>query len=181
MGWRMAQNHKTVTLFQGLVVMLAVAQPGWATEHEVQDFGPELEACYADATDTAGREACIGTMASTCMDNQDGGHTTLGMSSCLNGEATVWDGFLNVEYKATREFAKAMDADEAEYFPELARRAETLLVAQRAWLAFRDAECALAYAEWGSGSMRTIAYADCVMRMTAERTIRLRSMREAFE
>ena len=55
------------------------------------------------------------------------------------------------------------------------------LEAQRAWIAFRDTACALDYAEWGSGSMRNIAWADCRMQMTAERTIELRAMREMFQ
>ena len=37
--------------------------------------------------------------------------------------------------------------------------ADTLLAAQRAWIAFRDAECTLAYDRYGSGSMRVIAAA----------------------
>lgn len=156
------------------------ALPVQATEHEIGEFGPVLEACYAEAKEPEARSDCIGKMSTVCME-QDGGHTTLGMSSCMNAEAGVWDKFLNVEYKATREFMKVSDADEAEYFPAYARRVETLLEAQRAWIAFRDAECDLVYAQWGSGSMRSIAWADCRMQMTAERTIELRNMREMFE
>ena len=149
-----------------------------ATEHEVSEFGPVLNACYGEAEN---RADCIGKMSQTCMDTQEGGHTTLGMSSCLNAEAKVWDGFLNQEYRRTRDYMQAADKDEAEYFPEFAKRAEALLEAQRAWIAFRDAECMLRHAEWGSGSMRHIAWADCVLQLTAERAIDLRAMREAFE
>ena len=157
------------------------AAPAIATEHEVAEFGAILTQCYQDAPDTDAKAACLGEMSSTCMDSQEGGHSTLGMTSCLNAEADVWDGFLNVEYKATRDWAKRADEDEAEYFPGFAVRAEKLLEAQRAWIVFRDAECALDYAEWGSGSMRNIAYADCRLTMTAERTIDFRHMREMFE
>jgi uncharacterized protein YecT (DUF1311 family) len=115
------------------------------------------------------------------MDSQEGGHSTLGMTACLNAEADVWDGFLNTEYWATQDWAKAADEEEAAQFPEFAVMAERLREAQRAWIAFRDAECALSYAEWGSGSMRNIAHADCRMQMTAERTIELRRMREMFQ
>ena len=175
------QRHKSAPLLQVIVAALFVGTPVHATDHEVEAFGPELQACLEAAPDTSGLEACQGKMSTTCMDSQDGGHSTLGMTSCLNAEAKVWDAFLNVEYKATRAHAEAMDKDEAVYFPEFARRAEALLTAQRAWIVFRDAECDLAYAEWGSGSMRNIAWADCQMRMTAERAIELRRMREAFE
>ena len=115
------------------------------------------------------------------MAGEDGGETTLGMSMCMADEVELWDGILNAEYRETMDFAKAMDAGEVEYFPEYAKRAEALRDAQRAWIAFRDAECALAYAEWGSGSMRHIAGSECVMRMTAERALELRAMRERFQ
>lgn len=152
-----------------------------ATEHEVGAYGAVLDACYSAARDETAQKACIGKMSTACMDSQEGGHSTLGMTSCMAAEAEVWDKHLNAEYKATRAYMKAADTDEAEYFPEFARRVETLLAAQRAWIAFRDAECDLAYAEWGSGSMRNIAWADCRMQMTAERTIELRAMREMFQ
>ena len=163
------------------LVLTLSAAPAWATEHEVNAFGHVLEACYDASDGEATARACVGEMASTCMDSQEGGHTTLGMSSCLAAEAQVWDRYLNTEYKATKAAFEAMDADEAVSFPEYARRAEALLAAQRAWIAFRDAECELAYAEWGSGSMRSIAFADCTVEMTAERAIELRMMRERIE
>ncbi|NNE79363.1 MAG: DUF1311 domain-containing protein [Silicimonas sp.] len=171
-------NIHTLAL-SALAGSLAIT-PASATEHEVGEFGHLLDACYASATDAQARQACIGAMSTVCMD-QDGGQTTLGMSSCLNAEAEVWDALLNKEYKGTRAWMTAADADEAEYFPDFARRAETLLAAQRAWIVFRDAQCDLAFALWGSGSMRSIAWADCRMQITADRTLELRSMREAFE
>lgn len=152
-----------------------------ATEHEVEAFGAILSACYSTAEARSDHEACIGQMSQTCMDSQDGGHSTLGMSACLNAEAQVWDRYLNDEYRATMASFTAMDEDEATYFPEYAKRQEHLRSAQRAWIAFRDAECALAYAQWGSGSMRSIAFADCMVDMTATRTLDLRAMREMFE
>ena len=177
MGYVCGRNHKTVTLLQ-VLCLGALALPVGASEHEAQTYGPVLDACYGAATTSEERSACIGQMSTTCMDKEDGGQTTIGMVWCLNAEADVWDRWLNAEYKSTRAGAEAVDKDEAKFFPEFARRAETLLAAQRAWIAFRDAECDLAYAEWGSGSMRNIAFADCRLQMTAERTLRLRAMRE---
>ena len=164
-----------------LALCLTEAPVAIASEHEVSEFGDAVTDCYESAADTEAKAACMGRMATLCMETQEGGQTTLGMTSCLNAEAQVWDGFLNAEYRATRNWARAADADEAEFFPEFAQRAEKLLEAQRAWIAYRYAECALDYAEWGSGSMRNIAHADCMMQMTAERTIELRRMREMFE
>ena len=112
---------------------------------------------------------------------EEGGETTLGMSRCHFGETVVWDRYLNDEYRRTMRVMRAMDEDEGETFPEFANRGASLVKAQRAWIAFRDAECNLAYAEWGSGSMRSIAFADCMSDMTARRTLDLRAMRERFE
>ena len=167
-----------ITQFSPATLFLIVENGGArATEHEVDAYGGFLEQCYEAAAGTEAKAQCIGAMAQVCMDDQDGGHTTLGMSSCLGAEGEVWDRFLNAEYKATMAWSAASDED----FPEFAKRAEYLRAAQRAWIAFRDAECALEYAQWGSGSMRSIAGADCQMQMTAERTIDLLEMREMFE
>ena len=153
--------------FIGLIILPSAAP---ATEHEVAAYGALLDACYAAAED---KTSCIGQMSGTCMESQEGGQTTLGMASCLMAEATVWDRHLNAEYGRAMTALKAMDADEAEYSADFAKRAESLRAAQRAWIAFRDGECGLAYAMWGSGSMRTIAAAECKMSLTAERAIEL--------
>lgn len=121
--------------------------------------------------------ACIGALSDACQTGTAGGSTTLGITECAMRETAAWDVLLNEEYRAVRAGAKAADAAEAQHFPEFARRVISLRDAQRAWIAFRDAECALAYAEWGSGSMRGIAAAHCQLEMTAERTFTLRAMR----
>ncbi len=102
------------------------------------------------------------------------------MTSCTLAEARVWDGFLNSEYAATMGFFQDWDEGESTHFPEYAKRQENLRDAQRAWIAYRDAECGLANAIWGSGSMRHIAGSTCMLNMTARRTIELFEMREEF-
>ena len=167
-------------------VILGLGSVVWAgtacaQDHEIATYGPLLEQCYEEADGARAKAECIGATAQACMTEEEGGETTLGMSMCTHAEAEVWDRFLNAEYKALMAASKVMDEDEAAYFPEFANRADKLREAQRAWIAFRDAECALAYAQWGAGSMRHIAGSDCMMRLVAERTIALREMREMFE
>lgn len=159
-----------------IVVCLAVPSQSLATEHEVATYGAVLDACYAAAEKDGTQADCIGKMAAACMDGEDGGHTTLGMTFCNSAEAQVWDKYLNLEYRSAMAALKAMDADEAEFFPGFANRAESLRAAQRAWIAFRDAECGLAYAMWGSGSMRNIAASGCQLDLTAARVIELRNL-----
>lgn len=133
-----------------------------------------IETCLDAAPDATKAETCIGRGSQVCMDTESDGFSTLGMMFCLLAEAEAWDRLLNREYSAARDGLAAMDAQEAELFPEYAERADWLLEAQRAWIPFRDGQCALEYAMWGSGSMRNIAGADCQMLMTADRAIFLK-------
>lgn len=163
-------------------LLLLISGPAAAQQVDelAQKFSADLRSCYFGAEDTREGRACIGTLSQRCMDGTDGGHTTFGMSTCTAAEAQVWDDILNEEWPETMNWARAMDAEDMTYFPEFARRAEVLLQAQRAWITFRDAHCDMAYAEWGSGSMRHIAGTDCNMRMTAERVLTLRAYRDFF-
>lgn len=128
-----------------------------------------------DAADTAdSARACIGQGAQLCMESEQDGFSTVGMMFCRLAEYEAWDRLLNSEYARALEGLSAMDEQEAELFPEYAVRADWLRKAQRAWIPLRDADCALAYAMWGSGSMRQIAGSNCLRDMTAERTIFLK-------
>ena len=56
----------------------------------------------------------------------------------------------------------------------LPTQAETLIAAQRAWIAFRDADCLHAYAMAGTGSIRQIEGASCRLSATAMRVLDFR-------
>ena len=160
-----------------------LAYPGTASELQdlVSRYGPPLEACYAQAHDTPSRKACVGLLSGACVEQEEGGGTTLGISMCSQTETDVWDAILNAEYRQTMTWAKQRDAQEGPEFPAFANRADALRNAQRAWIAFRDAECELEYSLWGAGSMRHIAGSSCLMQQTAQRAIELRAKREDFE
>ncbi|MFT5066738.1 MAG: hypothetical protein ACI9TA_002365 [Reinekea sp.] len=131
-----------------------------------------LDLCMTGPRDQADAGACIGIITAQCIE-EPGGYTTAGMSRCAFAEAEGWDVLLNREYQAAREFARASDAIDMADFPIYAVRADKLLVAQRAWITFRDANCASDYAVWGAGTMRQIIGASCHLQMTAERAIAL--------
>jgi uncharacterized protein YecT (DUF1311 family) len=152
-----------------------------AKEELVTIYGPVLAQCYAAAVGFEAKTACIGALALECMEKEDGGQTTVGMSMCNRAEAEFWDGLLNKEYQLTMAWAKANDIEETKFDSQFANLANALRDAQRAWITFRDAECGLAYAVWGSGSMCQIAGSSCFADMVAERTIELRDIREMFE
>ncbi|MEZ5734047.1 MAG: lysozyme inhibitor LprI family protein [Paracoccaceae bacterium] len=126
----------------------------------------QVHACFASTPNGSVDPDCIGAASNTCQAVTPGGGTTIGAATCVQAETQAWDEILNREYKATR----SLFADE----PGLA---DQLLAAQRAWLAFRDAECAFVYAMWMDGTMRTIAASNCVLDLTARRSLELRDMR----
>lgn len=130
--------------------------------------------CLDAATTETEAHACVGKGAVECMTGEPDGETTLGMMFCTLAENEAWDRLLNSTYVSILEGMHMLDADEAELFPEFANRADSLREAQRAWITWRDADCALEYAIWGAGSMRQIAGAACRLERTSDRTIFLR-------
>jgi len=93
-----------------------------------------------------------------CLDAPEG-QSTYGMIECASGELKIQDARLNAAYR------KAMAGLNA-------RQKTKLVAAQRAWIVFRDAECA-AYEDEDWGTISRINAADCVLTMTVKRTIDL--------
>jgi len=67
---------------------------------------------------------------------------------------------------------KRRDADGAGRFGYAA----ATLASQRAWLAFRDAQCAIEGGEYAGGSMQPMVRSGCLARLTRERTAQLKDM-----
>lgn len=151
----------------------ALAEPQPAVQ-ALMHYTDPLAVCFENAESSDMAEGCVGQTSTLCMDTEEGGYSTVGMMFCTLAEYHAWDAQLNATYQSTMAGLRAEDRQDADLFPEFANRAEALRTAQRAWIAFRDGECALAYAMWGSGSMRQIAGASCLLDMTATRTIELR-------
>jgi len=124
-----------------------------------------VEACFSSTPAGQFSPACIGAASQQCQQATPDGSTTIGAAACIQAESEVWDGILNRTYKAVRKG-----------FSQQQGLAEQLLTAQRAWIAFRDAECQLVYAMWIDGSIRVILASDCVLQMTARRALELRDM-----
>lgn len=124
-----------------------------------------IEACLA--RDSAAEEParCIGAASERCMATP-GGETTIRMGSCVAAEASGWDMLLNEAYSAAR---KAMDAGAS----------TALRDAQRAWLSYRDAGCAVWDEVFRGGSMAQLSRLSCLMEQTARRTLELREIHAA--
>ena len=145
----------------------ALAAPARAQEGLV-DAG-KIEACFETAAVGETQPGCIGAASNACQ-RRPGGDTTIGITECIAAETAAWDAILNREYRAARD---ALDG-EGEIGIDTG---QALLEAQRAWIAYRDAECALTYARWQGGTIRSIAAANCHLVFTATRAIELRDMR----
>lgn len=133
----------------------------------------DVRACYRDTPVGAGYPDCLGAASNACQ-GQAGGSTTIGISECIMAETAVWDELLNEAYGDLRaEFGAQEDV------PGEASGADLKIAlrdAQRAWIAFRDADCGLAYSMWLGGSIRTIVSANCQLTHTASRALALRDM-----
>ncbi|AUH32271.1 lysozyme inhibitor LprI family protein [Paracoccus tegillarcae] len=146
-----------------LLALLLLSAPLAAQEASVEPGA--VEACFDATARGEGTPDCVGNAASACSSAQEQPDTTFAISQCMMAETNDWDSLLNREYQKTR------DA-----FSDQPGLADALLTAQRAWIAFRDADCTLAYDRYGDGSMRVISAADCRMRHTAQRTFQLRDL-----
>ena len=117
-----------------------------------------LAAAPALAVDDAKIEARYSPGFNKCLESPDG-QSTAGMVQCAGAELEVQDKALNAAY---RDLSSGMNA----------RQKANLVKAQRAWIAFRDADCAARYdPDWGTIS--TINANMCMLQRTVERTIEL--------
>lgn len=155
-------------MIRALAFLVLMAVPAAAEDLSVDP--DRVYACHQATTEGERSPNCLGQASNDCQ-LRAGGDTTVGIIACLASETEAWDGILNDEYQNTRAAFRERDASEG------LTLADGLRDAQRAWIAFRDAECGLSYAVWGGGSMRGIAHANCLMVMTAERSLALRDMR----
>lgn len=93
------------------------------------------------------------------------------LENCLAKELTAADAKLNAAYQQALSAIAAGDTPAAQ---KVAWR-DNLVAAQRAWLAYRDANCKfdLVGAEWNFGSGTTSAQQQCVLALTQARTSEL--------
>jgi uncharacterized protein YecT (DUF1311 family) len=161
---------------------------GTAAAQEPPAPAPQVAACVAAADrDPEAERACVGAAALACIEAGPDGQTTVGMMECYMAETAAWDAELNAVYASLVALAEAMAAayppegEPAAGDPAAGGHPALLRDAQRAWIAFRDADCAEAAGYWGEGTMRLVAGAECMMERTAGRTLELLEKRRAYE
>ncbi len=161
------------------LLMLMVAAP--AAAQDADAAADRLRGCLGVAANRAGEMACMGSYAQECSGSVEGGETTAGMSRCAAAEAEGWDRMLNETWAELIVLARRRAILEEEAGAEPADLEGLLVEAQRAWIAFRDADCAQEVAVWGDGSMRTVAGAWCGLERTAQRVFELRAKRATMQ
>lgn len=86
------------------------------------------------------------------------------------------DAAMTREWRATLAYMKRLDAGDDTRGGGFGYAAATL-ASQRAWLGFRDAQCAIEGGEAAGGSLQPMLRAGCLARMTRERTVQIRKLR----
>ncbi|WP_179378439.1 lysozyme inhibitor LprI family protein [Jannaschia marina] len=130
-------------------------------------FDPAIvEACFGSAPSAD----CIGRAAAACTAETG---SNVGYARCNTAEWEVWDAELNRSYRALIDLTRAEDAELKDLGSALPPTEPTLRAAQRAWVAWRDAQCAYTRSTFGGGTGGGPAEAECRMRLTAEQALRL--------
>ena len=135
--------------------------------------GRAVEQCLAGG----GWRDCVGQAAEQCMQATPGGYSTVGMGGCLDAERQWWDADLNALYQELLE--RARDTDAQPPIEGMAPRPsdeEALRAMQRAWIIWRDATCEYEALQWWGGTGAGPAAIGCLMQLTGEQALRLRSM-----
>lgn len=86
--------------------------------------------------------------------------TTLDINTCLAGQMAGVEADLNRYYRAA---VKRLHAEKGE---AESQALPSLIKAQRAWLAYRDAECGAVEAYWSGGTIRTSMALTCRLSLT---------------
>lgn len=98
--------------------------------------------------------------------------STVALNECSKFGFDEADRELNLEYqqvlKDLRTLAKAGD--------DVSKMKAALVKAQRAWVAFRDADCDAVYENYAGGSVRNAVYFHCMEKHIRQRTAALRNL-----
>ena len=96
------------------------------------------------------------------------------MTACEQQRQGSADDALNAQYKKTR--AAAVETDKGMDSADLRGAEKALVKAQRAWVAFRDAECEVRGFEMRGGSGEPMLVAGCTADLTDKRTKELKGL-----
>ncbi|MEW9614324.1 lysozyme inhibitor LprI family protein [Shinella sp. S4-D37] len=98
------------------------------------------------------------------------------MNICTGRDYQAADDELNAAYKVTMAAARKMDEQAREMGDQYVGAVDALKRAQRAWIGYRDGQCALAGFEARGGSMEPMLVSGCLADLTRKRTAELKAI-----
>ena len=119
---------------------------------------------------------CVGDASNKCQGlHEDGfyGGSTNGITICIKHERKIWDQLLNKHEKKLSTYYDEVDRSS---FKQAISRAESFEQTQKSWRDYRNAQCRFQYALRQEGTIRSIAFADCMLSMTARQVLFLRDL-----
>lgn len=157
----------TMRLTRAVLCAMGMLASQGATMAEPGD-AETIKACVSAAEMPA---SCIGKISVPCKAKPEA-QTTDASLACVDRETEAWDALLSERYDVELTASTTLDTDlKAVPGAVFQPVAESLITAQRAWEAFRDAECQRRYNLFQSGSYRLDAQAECLMELTAARAL----------
>ena len=102
------------------------------------------------------------------------------MNMCAANDYEAADAALNAQWSRTADAMRARDGDLDRDYDDRPGYFETLLAAQRAWLTYRDKQCASEGYRYRGGSMEPMVVSGCKTRLTKQRTRELADLIEAL-
>ncbi|EUB96711.1 protein of unknown function DUF1311 [Rhizobium sp. CF080] len=103
--------------------------------------------------------------------------TQMEMNICSQRDFDAADKALNAQYQTTRKAMKNWDADSS---ADLKGAEDALVKAQRAWVAYRDAQCISTGFQAHGGSMEPMLISGCQADLTRKRSAELKELTEAM-
>lgn len=101
--------------------------------------------------------------------------TQMQMNQQATAQLKAADAAMTREWRAVSAQMKRLDAQDTSRGGGFGYAAATL-ESQRAWLQFRDRQCGVEAAKYAGGSMEAMARAQCLRRLTRERTTQLEGL-----
>ncbi|MCA8881185.1 MAG: DUF1311 domain-containing protein [Rhodobacteraceae bacterium] len=134
-----------------------------------------LKSCLEGKSNRKEEATCIHAVSDPCQAASD--QTTLSLSRCQLDEIAAWDSLLNEFWPEVLALARQLDETykmDGITYSEDGASVKIAREAQRAWIAFRDADCAWTYQRWLDGSIRVLMAGECQLDRTANRVLDFR-------
>lgn len=154
-------------MIRSLPIIVAVLLPALTSAGEQNELIARIDGCIGRIHAPADHaDLCMGIHVEQCI-RAEGGETTNGTVACINTETAAWETVLEREMTNLR---TRLDDEQI----------GVLYAAQRAWVAFRAADCEFPHV-FVRGTLSQPWAADCFMQHTARRALELRSYIEYLE